>query len=99
LAEDRSVLIETSSEVYELGRVLGEGSRDGAPESLEVRCVADDGVRLEGTDMGRDERLTVEDAHLSIADQHGDAIANEAMWDAVADRVDIDERVVGDTSL
>ena len=56
-------------------------------------------VRLERARVHGDEVLAVEDSHLRRRDERLDVIPDEAVGDAVADRVDVDERVVGHPPL
>ena len=53
------------------------------------------GKRLECPRMRRDQRWAVKDPDDVLVDDDVDVIANQSMRGAVADRVDIDEGVMG----
>ena len=58
---------------------------------------ANDGVRLEREAVRRLERRAVEDPNLVNTDAYLETVANERLWDALSDCIDVDERIVGDT--
>ena len=66
-------------------------------EASEVTGLDDPSERLANTAMSRDDLDTVEDHDLVIAEEDLDGPANEAVRHAVANRLDIDERVRRDT--
>src|SRR5690606_11955367 len=95
--DNRGVLGQAAAEVCKPRDGVLDGRTRGPQQACEVRGVAHDAVRLERTPMRRYERRAVEDANLVDPNTYLHAVANERVRNAVADRVDLDKRVVGHT--